>query len=107
MEVLTLPRSGGKTRSLVKLMLELGNEDVVYVAPTTAQARAVGRQAALALGARLDEVPLKRFVAASAVQRGTDQRFVVDELDGVLRVLLGGEVLAAALTPSSLEEAVR
>jgi hypothetical protein len=110
----------GKTTELVELMLEPGNEDVIYVAPTIAQADNASRIAARILLQRISDLLgydltalagrmetrgpklRRRFLAAHQVvnrpRLAAGSRFVVDETDGVLGGLLGGTILAAALT---------
>lgn len=101
MKVYDLPRFEGKTTALVKLMLGRENEDVIYVAPTNSQCEAAWR---IARELCEDNPPLRtRFQTPGTVAyaiRTNDRRwrYVFDEFDGVAEFLLGGPVLAIALT---------
>lgn len=101
--VIELPRAGGKTYDLVQEMLRPGNEDMIYVAPTREQAVRVGLRTAVAVFGAEDTPKLRhRFLASRDLPgavRGRNARLVVDELDGVLEVLLGAPVVSAAHTP--------
>lgn len=99
MKIISLDPGQGKTTALVKIMLEPGNEDVVYVAPTRKQAESAHRIAqelhdpGTAYGLR------NRFISASEMKNLPSQgRYVIDEIDGVIRNLVRGEVLAIAGT---------
>lgn len=100
MRVINKPSGAGKTTELVRIMLEPGNEDVVYVAPTRAQAERAGYLTAVSTF-RQDETPeLKaRFISANEMRSrvGRNERYVFDEFDVVLRTLLG-DVIAVAGT---------
>lgn len=103
MEIIDLPQGEGKTAALVDLMLEPGNEDVVYVAPTYAQAD-YARKLAVAKFGGVEPLGFRlRFTSASGVlsYSGPRRRYVVDELDTTLSVLLGGGVVAMACTSVS------
>lgn len=107
MRIIAIGKGEGKTTALVEYMLQPGNEDVVYVAPTQAQCGSAIRIARHLLP-RDAHISPKRFLSAQGVlfgerARGARVRCVVDELDAVLHVLLGGEVDLGALTPSDLE----
>lgn len=97
MKIIELPRGRGKTTELVILMMEPGNEDVVYVAPTMQQAQSA-RKIAEAHG--MPRPTLHRFISANGLSdlHNTGTRYVVDELDGVLGYLLGGTPVAVAGT---------
>jgi len=95
--VVLRPRAGGKTTALVQQMVF--DDRITYVAPTHQQA-VMARNVAFDLGIHL---PADRFIRAP---RDLDRRgprcdgevFVVDEADGLLSSLLGGTIMAIALT---------
>lgn len=112
LRIIEMKPGEGKTTTLVKIMLEPGNEDVLYVAPTNSQAR-IGYLTALELlgkpfdrdegrGAKITEPELwKRFMSYETHAHRTDQpRVVVDELDGVIGRALNATVLAVSGTDS-------
>ena len=92
-DFIILPRAGGKTTRLAKLMA--ADPELVYVAPTYEQAQKVG----LEVTRRYDHtVSPSRFISASkaiSARALTGKKIVVDEVDGVLRVLLGAEEIVA------------
>jgi hypothetical protein len=97
MIVQSLPRQGGKTTALARYMTEPGNEDVVCLAPTRAQANVVYHAAR-----EIDpEVDRHRFCVAS--DRHHFRRAVIDEADVVIEQLLGCRVDMIALTERSTE----
>ena len=100
MRILNWEHGRGKTTELVRMMMQPGNEDVVYVAPTFAQADyALAVATDLCGGVRPAGLQL-RFTSVFALgqRHGFRERYVIDEFDGVLRSLLGAEVLAVAGT---------
>lgn len=114
MRIFNRPMGAGKTTELVKLMLEPGNEDVYFVAPTRAQAEIGHRIAQGILSEALEAVGDRfagtdrgklaaRFLSSSALEKqpkGT--RYVIDEIDGVIGSLIGGPVLAIAGTDGKM-----
>lgn len=104
MKIINREMGGGKTTALVEIMLRPGNEDVIYVAPTYAQAKLAMRIAREKLKGRTLPPDLsRRFVSASALngpgwRSPQEYRYVIDEFDGVIRGLVGGEVIAVAGT---------
>jgi len=102
--VIAFERQAGKTRALIEFMAQPRNEDVLYLAPTAQQATNAHHMA-VGLGF-LEPHDRRRFLSVSQIvdridfRRGGPARFVVDELDGVLRLLLNGTVDLAAFTPS-------
>jgi hypothetical protein len=120
MKVIDLPQGAGKTTQLVESMLQPGNEDVIYIAPTIAQADHARRMAASMILDRASAllgfdmsviVPTvsragklgRRFMGASQLanhpRQLIDARVVIDELPGVLYVLAGcARVETVALT---------
>jgi hypothetical protein len=120
MKIIDIPQGAGKTTQLVEYMLQPGNEDVIYIAPTLRQADNARRMAAhmvldkasVSLGFDMSPVAStvspagklgRRFMGASQVARHSrqllDARVVIDELPDVLYVLLGGSrVDVATLT---------
>ena len=108
MRIIEKDLHGGKTTELVKFMLEPGNEDVIYIAPTLHQAQRIALAIAVdVLEDRGDEVPVtigSRFRSLSVLKDGytlpPNTRVVIDEIDGVLSGVLGVQVLAIAGTDS-------
>lgn len=101
MKIISKGLGEGKTYDLVKMMLEPGNEDVVYVAPTYMQAQAIGKRTAVAAFGQEDTRELaERFIPVSAMfsRQGRNERYVVDEIAGVISYLMGSEVIAIAGT---------
>lgn len=99
MNVIVRPRGGGKTTDLVRFMLEPGNEDVTFVAPTHAQAD-VGFRAFIREGGSPE---LKhRFQPAWWLEnrdmRGRRPRIVIDEADGVLGSLINAQIEVITLS---------
>lgn len=97
MRILNWEHGRGKTTELVRMMMQPGNEDVVYVAPTFAQADyALAVATDMCGGVRPAGLHL-RFTSVLALgqRQGFRGRYVIDEFDGVL---LGAEVLAVAGT---------
>lgn len=85
MKVFNLSPGEGKTTALVKLMLEPGNEHLIYVAPTRAQADNARRLASQLAGSNALNIPgPARFISAAQMDLRSGDRYVVDELDGVL-----------------------
>jgi hypothetical protein len=99
MKIYSLPRQGGKTSALVDLMLEPGNEDIIYIAPTMAQADNA-RRMAQERGATPERAKRGRFqkLPDRPIRGRSNVRYVVDELDGILSYLLGGIPVAVAVT---------
>jgi hypothetical protein len=108
-KVIDLPQGAGKTTQLIEYMLQPGNEDVIYIAPTLRQADNARRMAAhmvldkasVSLG--FDMSPIaptvsptgklgRRFVSAGQVvshpRRMARSRVVIDELPGVVTELI-------------------
>ena len=106
MRIIEKDRHGGKTTELVEFMLEPGNEDVFYIAPTNVQAQGVALPIARSiLQERGEDIPAglsSRFLSASALTQGPHlapmTRVVIDEIDGVLSGVLRLQVLAIAGT---------
>lgn len=100
MRALALNPGDGKTTSLVQYMMREGNENVIYVAPTLAQAHNaerfffnLGGSEAAAKG---------RFLSVASVDRaviGRSARLVFDEAEGVIEALAGARVELIAFTP--------
>lgn len=110
MKILNMPLGSGKTTALVKMMLEPGNEDVVFVAPTKSQAEAIGyRTATTTLGQPESKELRSRFISAAELpnRKGRKERYVIDEIDGVIGGLIGGEVVAIAGTDEDEKKAYR
>lgn len=85
MKVFNLSPGEGKTTALVKFMLEQGNEHLIYVAPTRAQAANAHRLAVDIAGANAENVPGRaRFISMAQMDPKSGHRYVVDEMDGVL-----------------------
>lgn len=108
MKIIATEVGGGKTTALVDIMLEPGNEDVVYVAPTFSQsdhAHRVAKQRAADAGR---PTPSRtRFIRADQIlaRATTGDRFVLDEVDGILHFLLGGAPVAIAGTDEDVKAA--
>lgn len=106
MKIISKGLGEGKTYDLVKLMLEPGNEDVVFVAPTRAQAQALGKRTAVETFGQGDTPELsQRFISAAELpnRKGRKERYVIDEIDGVIGGLMGGEVIAIAGTDEDVK----
>lgn len=106
MRIINREHGGGKTTELVRIMLLPGNEDVVFVAPTAAQAERLGYETAVQVfGAKRSKELASRFISASALPNRKDrnERYVIDELEGVISSLVGGEVIAVAGTDELLK----
>lgn len=100
-KIINREMSSGKTTTLVRMMFEPGNEDVVYVAPTIAQAKKIALRVAVDLLGYSETPELSnRFIGVSELHRrgGLTERYVVDEVDEVLRILLGCDIVAIAGT---------
>lgn len=111
MRIINRPKGSGKTYELVKMMMmEPGNEDIVYVAPTYVQAERIAKRLAIQeFGAKPSPELSMRFTNAGAVNQPgrhypPDQRFVIDELDGVIGGIIGGNVVAVAGTDEKHKE---
>lgn len=96
MKIIDLPRQGGKTKRLVELME--ADDKIVFVAPTLQQA-----QVAMSYFDAETRPDRNRFVSVSQILSRSryfppDAKFVVDEADVVIRMLLGRAVEAIALT---------
>lgn len=102
MKIISKGLGEGKTTDLVRIMLQPGNEDVVFVAPTWAQAERIGYRTAISFfGATPGKELQGRFISASALEnhvRTGKHRYVFDEVDGVLQALLRAPVIAIAGT---------
>jgi hypothetical protein len=115
-KVIDLPQGAGKTTRLVEYMLEPGNEDVIYIAPTVRQAEVARRMAArmildrasASLGFDMSVIaptvsPVgklgRRFMGADQVasrpRRFTKARVVIDELPGVVTQLISSFISSA------------
>lgn len=106
MKIISKGLGEGKTYDLVKLMLEPGNEDVVFVAPTRAQAQDIGKRTAVITFGQRDTPELRsRFISAAELpnRKGRKERYVIDEIDGVIGGLIGGEVIAIAGTDEDVK----
>ena len=97
MRVIDLPRAGGKSTTLARMMVD--NPNLVYVAPTVQQAQLIGWETARKID---PEISKDRFISVAQLERyrGTNVEFIVDEADGVLNALFGGEVRTLAHTAS-------
>ena len=93
MRLMTLPKGQGKTKTLTQLMID--NTDLVFVAPTEAQAENAYRAAR----AESPHISRDRFRGALGIAEALQGRHhfevLVDELDAVLEVLLGARVYLA------------
>lgn len=105
MKIINREMGGGKTYALVELMLAPGNEDVIYVAPTITQAQNIAFRYAQGLQKNADP---GRFIGAVEFRtrinsrRSDYNRYVIDELEGVLRMITGARILAVAGTDEDL-----
>lgn len=102
MKIINREMGGGKTTALVQIMMRPGNEDVIYVAPTLSQAHRIAYPYARQIDPNVD---LNRFVSVAGLLEFDPEsrpRFVIDELEGLLGSLAGGEVLAVAGTDEDL-----
>lgn len=116
MKVIDLPQGAGKTTQLVEYMLQPGNEDVIYIAPTVRQAEAARHMAArmildrasASLGFDMSVIaptvsPVgklgRRFVGAGQVashpRQFANARVVIDELPGVVTQLISSFIGSA------------
>jgi hypothetical protein len=94
MQIINRPRQAGKTYELLRMMSE--NEKLVMVCGSRQSANEAC-DAARRVGFN---VARERFIDPGTIVRGTrrgrDDLFVVDDLEFVLRSLLGGDVHAVA-----------
>lgn len=100
MRIFEMEQGGGKTTTLVKLMFEPGNEDVVYVAPSRRQANN-----AMEIARSLGHAPLhRRFISMREfddllIFERKALRVILDEAEWIIRSSLGvGAVVAIAGT---------
>lgn len=93
MKIIDRPHGGGKTTELVKFMLEPGNDDVIYIAPTNMQAQNARRIAEQLSGRPLPQSRFRRPLDGGGFPSGP-YRFVVDEADS----FFDRRVVAVALT---------
>jgi hypothetical protein len=92
MKILTLPKGGGKTRTLVQLMTE--NDSLVYVAVNHREVE----NAYHAAKRVVPDIDRERFQVADNTREYVQNRrmafqdveLLIDELDSVVSVLLGG-----------------
>lgn len=117
MRIFNRPLGTGKTTELVKIMLEPGNGDVYYVAPTRAQAENaanIAKELILKAAKSNPEVKIThsnlgyRFLSVADLTKadpGTryGSRYVIDEISGVIGALISGEVLAIAGTDGKMK----
>lgn len=98
MRLIELPRGGGKTTELVKIMLD--DDSVYYVAPTRKQADLAAQLATQVAPKR--NLSGSRFLSAQQVVSDAylpgSATIVVDEIDGVLEVLLSRSVAVGTYT---------
>lgn len=106
MKIFNRELGGGKTTALLELMDRPENSSVIYVAPTRQQADMARSMFETMTGKKSDPA---RFVKVSQVNSLLDPeshypplRFVIDEVEGVLNSLIGGQVLAVAGTDEDL-----
>lgn len=96
MKIINREMGGGKTHALVEIMLAPGNEDVLYVAPTRDQAYRIAYEYAKNLS---PNVQRGRFITAADIEHNrVGARYVIDEIDTVLNLFIGTEVVAIAGT---------
>lgn len=105
MKIINREMGGGKTYALVELMLEPGNEDVIYVAPTVSQAQGIAFPYAAQITGQATKELRDRFISVAQIDnlRGRVVRFVFDEVDGILGYLAGAPVIAIAGTDEDLK----
>lgn len=105
MKIISKPRQSGKTLEIARYMIQPGNEDVICLCPSEAQAKRVVYPTACWL-AEQEGLPAPhpdRFQGIATYRvdhRFTKRRVVIDELDGVLGHLLGATVEKATITES-------
>lgn len=104
MKIINREMGGGKTTALLELMAGPDGHDIVYVAPSMAQARRAKEMFDKYYGGNSD----RRFISVGQLGgiRGSSYptpRFVIDEADGVLGHLLGGQVVGIAGTDEDLK----
>lgn len=105
MRILNWELGRGKTTELVRIMLEPGNEDVIFVAPSMAQAEKLGYGTAVGRFGQDESPELKaRFISVGQVHLHKGARFVIDEIGGVIGSLIGGEVLALSGTDENVKK---
>lgn len=109
MKIIQRPHGQGKSTDLARFMTQPGNEDTVYIAPTAAQAISIGAVLLEQFGLTRKEATARVATGAGALEglRGRDVRLVVDEVDGVLQMLLGHRVALAAFTPDEMKSRER
>lgn len=111
MKIINREMGGGKTYALVEMMLEPGNEDVIFVAPTYSQAQSIAYPYAAQIVGESSKALRDRFISVAHLlsdrKKYEGRRFVIDEVNGVLGVLTGGHVLAVAGTDEDLEAGQR
>lgn len=109
MKIINREHGGGKTTALVWIMFEPGNEDVVFVAPTKAQANIGYQTAVTSLGKKGGAELRDRFISVSEFQsrKGRNERYVFDEIEEVIRYLIGAPVVAIAGTDEGYKIAYR
>lgn len=112
LRIIERPKGGGKTAALIEIMLAPGNEDVVYIAPTAAQAAEAYRRACWLQMERGQRALINsnRFISASRFDfqhqamhhTSAPMRVVIDEVGGALSGLLPGlSVVAVAGTDAT------
>jgi len=110
MKIIATEPGGGKTTALIDIMLKPGNEDVVYVAPTFKQDDVAHRAAMHRAAERGLEAPSRsRFIRADQLlaRPRARERYVLDEVDGILHSLLGSAPVAIAGTDEDVKAAWR
>lgn len=104
MKIIKLGLGEGKTTALLQIMLEPGNEDVVFITPTFAQMRVAQQMMREMKGVRtLNPKDANRFrtlqnLLGEGWHYPSDQRYVIDNLEGVIGGLVGGDVIAVSGT---------
>ena len=110
MKIINREMGGGKTTALVEMMLRPGNEDVVFVAPTRAQAVNIGLRTAVKVFGQEETPKLRdRFISVSELlgRRDRKERYVLDEIEGCLQYLVEAPVVAIAGTDEDYKIAYR
>lgn len=114
MRIFNRPMGTGKTTELVKIMLEPGNGDVYYVAPSRAQAQNaynIAKELIVSAAKNDPNVTISysnlgyRFLSVSAFENSPPEkeRYVIDEIDGVISHFFNGHVLAIAGTDGKMK----